>query len=105
MLIFSQHTHQAAATGNALQTHIFDFRPRIWVGGAFRDLTLYFRGAGDVVASSLPAATPGGSCAFCRVPFPLHLSASANNTAMNKKKKPFLGMPAPLGYVPGLGRG
>nr|XP_028684393.1 pre-mRNA-processing factor 6-like [Macaca mulatta] len=24
---------------------------------------------------------------------------------MNKKKKPFLGMPAPLGYVPGLGRG
>lgn len=25
--------------------------------------------------------------------------------AMNKKKKPFLGMPAPLGYVPGLGRG
>lgn len=24
---------------------------------------------------------------------------------MGKKKKPFLGMPAPLGYVPGLGRG
>ncbi|KAL7985679.1 hypothetical protein Chor_004249 [Crotalus horridus] len=24
---------------------------------------------------------------------------------MNRKKKPFLGMPAPLGYVPGLGRG
>lgn len=24
---------------------------------------------------------------------------------LNKKKKPFLGMPAPLGYVPGLGRG
>ena len=25
--------------------------------------------------------------------------------SLNKKKKPFLGMPAPLGYVPGLGRG
>ncbi|CAH2302962.1 pre-mRNA-processing factor 6 [Pelobates cultripes] len=32
------------------------------------------------------------------------LTAAITGT-MNKKKKPFLGMPAPLGYVPGLGRG
>ena len=24
---------------------------------------------------------------------------------VNKKKKTFIGLPAPLGYVPGLGRG
>lgn len=35
------------------------------------------------------------------LPFP----ALVVTGAMNKKKKPFLGMPAPLGYVPGLGRG
>lgn len=75
------------------------------MGGACLAFTLYFRGAGDVVLAFLPAATPGGFCAFYCVPAPLSFSALANNTTMNKKKKPFLGMPAPLGYVPGLGRG
>ena len=27
------------------------------------------------------------------------------SSLISKKKKAFLGMPAPLGYVPGLGRG
>lgn len=27
------------------------------------------------------------------------------STSISKKKKAFLGMPAPLGYVPGIGRG
>lgn len=75
------------------------------MGGAFRDPGLYFRCAGDVVAASLPAATPVALRVFCRTLAPLLFSVSVNNTAMNKKKKPFLGMPAPLGYVPGLGRG
>lgn len=45
-----------------------------------------------------PAASPGSA------PVPLR-SRLAATAIMNKKKKPFLGMPAPLGYVPGLGRG
>ena len=44
-------------------------------------------GAGAAGAAGAPPAVPLAS--------PL----------MGKKKKPFLGMPAPLGYVPGLGRG
>ncbi|KAL2304837.1 hypothetical protein Nmel_006792 [Mimus melanotis] len=30
---------------------------------------------------------------------------SLTTAIMNKKQQPFLGMPMPLGYVPGLGRG
>lgn len=75
------------------------------MGGAFDDLAVYFRGAGDVAGAPLPAATPGLPGVLCHVPAPLLFPVSVNSTAMNKKKKPFLGMPAPLGYVPGLGRG
>lgn len=58
-------------------------------------------------ARSLPAAKPRTSGVFCLLPrspsFPFPALVVAG--IMNKKKKPFLGMPAPLGYVPGLGRG
>ena len=30
---------------------------------------------------------------------------TAVQALVNKKKKSFIGLPAPLGYVPGLGRG
>ncbi|KAJ8408111.1 hypothetical protein AAFF_G00263390 [Aldrovandia affinis] len=38
-------------------------------------------------------------------PLPGSGATSSLMGSLNKKKKPFLGMPAPLGYVPGLGRG
>lgn len=53
---------------------------------------------GRISRPHLPAASPGSA------PVPLR-SRLAATAIMNKKKKPFLGMPAPLGYVPGLGRG
>ncbi|XP_043945818.1 pre-mRNA-processing factor 6 [Protopterus annectens] len=52
-------------------------------------------GAGAGAGAPGGAAPAGGASG---------LTASLTGT-MNKKKKPFLGMPAPLGYVPGLGRG
>lgn len=61
-----------------------------------------------LVPPALPAEKPGWSVVFsaCGRGFPPVPSRPLVITgAMNKKKKPFLGMPAPLGYVPGLGRG
>uniref|UniRef100_A0AAY4EQ66 Pre-mRNA-processing factor 6 n=1 Tax=Denticeps clupeoides TaxID=299321 RepID=A0AAY4EQ66_9TELE len=52
-------------------------------------------------APPVPAAGGGGAAGSAPV-LPL---ASPLIGGLNKKKKPFLGMPAPLGYVPGLGRG
>uniref|UniRef100_A0A8D1XR79 Pre-mRNA-processing factor 6 n=1 Tax=Sus scrofa TaxID=9823 RepID=A0A8D1XR79_PIG len=77
------------------------------VGGDLSVRALCFRGAGDAGARALPAAALRSSVVFGlrpqtpSFPFP----AVGVTAAMNKKKKPFLGMPAPLGYVPGLGRG
>lgn len=48
---------------------------------------------------------PGRLSRLCSGPCPGPASVSPRPAIMNKKKKPFLGMPAPLGYVPGLGRG
>lgn len=48
------------------------------------------------------APAPGGGPAAPGAAVPL---ASPLMGGLSKKKKPFLGMPAPLGYVPGLGRG
>uniref|UniRef100_A0AAY5F3Q4 Pre-mRNA-processing factor 6 n=1 Tax=Electrophorus electricus TaxID=8005 RepID=A0AAY5F3Q4_ELEEL len=48
------------------------------------------------------SAGAGGGAAAGGAAVPL---ASPLMGGLNKKKKPFLGMPAPLGYVPGLGRG
>uniref|UniRef100_A0A8B9RA07 Pre-mRNA-processing factor 6 n=1 Tax=Astyanax mexicanus TaxID=7994 RepID=A0A8B9RA07_ASTMX len=53
-------------------------------------------------AAKGPAAPAGGAAAAgAAMPLASPLMGGINN----KKKKPFLGMPAPLGYVPGLGRG
>ncbi|XP_026545088.1 pre-mRNA-processing factor 6 [Notechis scutatus] len=54
-------------------------------------------GGGPAGSSSSGASGGGGGGAS-------GLTAALTGT-MNRKKKPFLGMPAPLGYVPGLGRG
>uniref|UniRef100_A0AAR2IL99 Pre-mRNA-processing factor 6 n=1 Tax=Pygocentrus nattereri TaxID=42514 RepID=A0AAR2IL99_PYGNA len=51
-------------------------------------------------AKSTAAAGGGGATGGAAIPL-----ASPLMGGLNKKKKPFLGMPAPLGYVPGLGRG
>ncbi|CAM2102295.1 pre-mRNA-processing factor 6 isoform X1 [Lepidochelys kempii] len=59
--------------------------------------------ASSASASASAAAPPGGSNP-AGPGGASGLTASITGT-MNKKKKPFLGMPAPLGYVPGLGRG
>lgn len=52
-------------------------------------------------ASKAPAGGAGGAAGGGQAP-PL---TSPLMGGLNKKKKPFLGMAAPLGYVPGLGRG
>lgn len=63
------------------------------------------------VPPALPAEKPGSSVVFFFLPSagrgfrPVPSRPLVITGAMNKKKKPFLGMPAPLGYVPGLGRG
>ncbi|KAG8131585.1 putative Pre-mRNA-processing factor 6-like protein [Naja naja] len=53
-------------------------------------------GGGGPAGSSSSGASGGGGASG--------MTAALTGT-MNRKKKPFLGMPAPLGYVPGLGRG
>uniref|UniRef100_A0A8D1UXI3 Pre-mRNA-processing factor 6 n=1 Tax=Sus scrofa TaxID=9823 RepID=A0A8D1UXI3_PIG len=77
------------------------------VGGDLSVRALCFRGAGDAGARALPAAALRSSVVFGLRPQPpsFPFPAVGVTAAMNKKKKPFLGMPAPLGYVPGLGRG
>lgn len=64
-------------------------------------------GARVTRAVILPVPEPRTCVVFRLRPRPpsLPFLAVAVTGAMNKKKKPFLGMPAPLGYVPGLGRG
>ncbi|XP_056304688.1 pre-mRNA-processing factor 6 [Danio aesculapii] len=52
-------------------------------------------------ANKTPSGGAGGTVAGA----PAMPLASPLMGGLNKKKKPFLGMPAPLGYVPGLGRG
>lgn len=55
---------------------------------------------GPKIVSKSPAGGAGAAGAGGGLPvMPLA------SPLMGKKKKPFLGMPAPLGYVPGLGRG
>ncbi|KAG5281715.1 hypothetical protein AALO_G00047990 [Alosa alosa] len=54
--------------------------------------------------SKLATGAPGGPGA-ANNNAPVLPLASPLMGGLNKKKKPFLGMPAPLGYVPGLGRG
>lgn len=49
--------------------------------------------------------TPAGGAGGAANGAPAMPLASPLMGGLNKKKKPFLGMPAPLGYVPGLGRG
>lgn len=51
-----------------------------------------------------PSLPPGRIQRPCSWSWCFFVVAAVTGT-MNKKKKPFLGMPAPLGYVPGLGRG
>ncbi|XP_012892512.1 PREDICTED: protein STABILIZED1-like, partial [Dipodomys ordii] len=77
---------------------IGDFRLGALVGGAS------FWTASGALSRDASGDTANESAARCRRRFRLFLGLLLA-VAMNKKKKPFLGMPAPLGYVPGLGRG
>ncbi|CAG11265.1 unnamed protein product, partial [Tetraodon nigroviridis] len=55
-------------------------------------------------ASKIVSKTTGGNTAAAAATGGPPIMPLAS-PLMGKKKKPFLGMPAPLGYVPGLGRG
>lgn len=59
--------------------------------------------AGKQASKIVSKATSGGTAAAGATGAPPVMPLAS--PLMGKKKKPFLGMPAPLGYVPGLGRG
>lgn len=74
------------------------------------------RGVGQATMASVSAKQPSklasksasgasGAAGAASNNAPILPLASPLMGGLNKKKKPFLGMPAPLGYVPGLGRG
>lgn len=75
--------------------------------GLLAGRTLCFRGAGDAGRATSSCSDAADVCGESPLPAApcLPFEALVVAGAMNKKKKPFLGMPAPLGYVPGLGRG
>lgn len=60
-------------------------------------------GGGKQASKIVSKTTGGGAAAAAAAGGPPIMPLAS--PLMGKKKKPFLGMPAPLGYVPGLGRG
>lgn len=86
-----------------------------WVRRGARGRSILLRGSGSAALPFWVAPLRVAACSLRRrrrrshdrvqrLRFRSCLAAAVPDT-MNKKKKPFLGMPAPLGYVPGLGRG
>uniref|UniRef100_A0A8V5GSZ5 Pre-mRNA-processing factor 6 n=1 Tax=Melopsittacus undulatus TaxID=13146 RepID=A0A8V5GSZ5_MELUD len=119
MLVYMYATHVYAHTA----VHVCRARTRVCaspitphlqtsaaLGGAL--LSPLLKDGSDALQRLTPPAPVAASVAV-GAPVPVRsLSPSRSRSrsplaaaTMNKKKKPFLGMPAPLGYVPGLGRG
>ncbi|KAF5921477.1 hypothetical protein HPG69_008239 [Diceros bicornis minor] len=96
------------AAGSRRKTRFRNFRPGNPRGWGFVHTALSASGARLTRGPRRPAAAKSPTSVGFRLPGrspTLPLPTLVVPGAMNKKKKPFLGMPAPLGYVPGLGRG